>query len=194
MDGLVAAIDVPKLGELLLGNASRAHNKIAKDTLRRVLLTHATRRIPLHFTRPAHQRYGYAQRSARYRVIKQKKYHSTIDLVMTGRTKDAMSTQRTITVGGTAAGGNLRGDLKLRFPFGAAAQQAWARRAKGKSKGAPLSARARRDGKPRVTIAQMRKEIATIAPAEVSEINHELRDRYVDLVKTTTGARQRVQI
>lgn len=192
MDELVADIDVPKLGELLLGNSGRAHNRIARGALRETLLTHATKRIPGHFTRPAHAKYGYAERSPSYRHFKQKKYHSSIDLVMSGRTKQAMSSQRQIKIGGTAAGGTLKGDLILKFPFGVAAQAAFARRARGQSKGAPLAARARKDGKPRVTIAQMRKEIATIAPNEVSEINKQLRDRYVDLVLTTTGARQRV--
>jgi hypothetical protein len=193
-DGLLASIDVPKLGELLLGNASRTHNKIANTAMRETLLTHATRRIPQHFARPAHSKYGYAERSKPYRFFKQRKYGSAIDLVMTGRTKHAMSSQRQITVGGTATGGTLRGDLKLRFPFGLAAQQAHARRARGQSKGAPLSARGRRDGKPRVTIAQMRKEIATITPDEASQITAELRDRYVEGVKTTAGPRQRIKV
>ncbi|HWB13343.1 MAG TPA: hypothetical protein VG826_29225 [Pirellulales bacterium] len=193
-DGLIATIDVPKLGELLLGNAGRAHNRIARAAVSDTLLTHATRRIPGHFARSAHRKYGYADRAKPYIFWKQKKYGHTADLVMTGATQHGMSTQRSITVGGTAVGGNLRGDLKLRFPFGALAQKAWARRARGEARGAPLAARTRRDGKPRVTISQMKKEVAATTPDEVREISQEIRDRYVEGVKTTTGPRQRVKI
>lgn len=193
-DGLVAEIDVPKLGEFLVGNAGRAHNKIGKEAVRRALLTHHEKRIPGHFRRGAHQKYGYADRSPSYRHYKQRRYGSSIDLVMTGRTQHAMSSQAQITVGGTASGGTLNGQLKLRFPFGASAQQAHARRRRGQAKGAPLSARGRRDGKPRVTIEQMRREVATVLPSEVQEINRQLRVTYVDLVNSTTGSRQRVKV
>lgn len=192
-DRLEAVIEAPQLGELLLGNAARTHNRIAKSALRDVLLTHAQQRIPGHFTRPAHARYGYAMRSAQYRHYKQRRFHSSIDLVMTGRTKHAMGTQRQIQIGGTAAAGTLDGRLKLRFPFSLAAQAAHARRARGESKGAPLASRGRRDGRPRVTIEQMRREIAAFVPAELAQIQSQLRDRYVDLVNTTAGRRQRVK-
>jgi hypothetical protein len=200
-DQLLASIEIPKLGELLLDNAGRTHDRIAKTAMRETLLTHATTRILLHFARPAHDRYGYAERSPHYRHFKQKRFHTSIDLILSGRTKHAMTTQRQITVGGSATGGDLKGDLKLRFPWNltgnggqTTVQAAHARRRAGLSKGAPLSARARRDGKPRVTIAQMRKEIATITPDERSQMVAELRDRYVTGVKTTAGPRQRVKI
>jgi len=193
-DQLLASIEIPKLGELLLDNAGRTHNKIANNSIRATLLHHAESRIVQHFARPAHDRYGYAERSPHYRHFKKKRFHTSIDLILSGRTKHAMTTQRQITVGGTATGGTLRGDLKLKFPFGLAAQAAHARRARGQSKGAPLSARGRKDGRPRVTIAQMRKEIAAITADERSQMAAEVRDRYVDGVKTTAGPRQRVKI
>lgn len=200
-DQLLASIEIPKLGELLLDNAGRTHNRIANTAIRETLLTHATTRIPLHFTRPAHNRYGYAERSPHYRAFKQKKFHTSLDLVLSGRSKARMTSERKISVGGSATGGDLKGDLKLRFAWGltgegnqTTVQAAHGRRARGQSKGPPLSARGRKDGKPRVTIAQMKKEMAAITADERSAMAHEVRERYLEGVKTTAGPRQRVKI
>lgn len=172
---LSAQITVPALGELLARNASRAHNRVAKQAVRDVLTAHWQKRIPLHFTRPAHGRYGYAQRSPRYRFQKQKKFGSSIDLVRTGRTRQQMTSQAQITVAGTATAGTIRGNLTLRFPF----------------PGGGLRFKAAPGTRQRVTIEQMASEIRRITPDEIGQINSEVRDRYVHLVKTTTSARQR---
>jgi hypothetical protein len=177
-DQMIVTIDVPKLGEMLLGNASRAHNRIARQATREVLLDHWRKRIPLHFKRSAHSRYHYAERSPRYRFQKQKRYGSSIDLVRTGRTRDLMSSVNDagIRISGTAAGGTLAARLTLRFPF------------KGGSR------RYRGFSRQQVTIEQMAREIETFTPDEVSQMVGEVRDRYINLVKTTTSPRQQVKL
>lgn len=177
METFIATIDIPKLGELLKGNAARPHNKIAKNAVKHVLREHWSRRIPGHFQRSAHAKYHYATRSPRYRFYKQRKFGSSVDLVRSGRTREVMTSQFQIVIGGNAAGGTLTGKLILRFPF------------RGGTR------RFRKPGsRQAVTIAQMAREIETFTPEEVSQINREVRDRYVFLVNETTGPRQRVQI
>lgn len=177
-DGLIAQIRVPAIFELLLPTAGRLHNAIAKDAVRAVLVEHHRRRIPGHFTRPAHGKYGYAERSPRYRVQKQRKYGSSIDLVRTGRTRQQMTTQRQIAVGGQATAGTIHGRLTLRFPF----------------PGGSLRFRQNSRGRQRVTVEQMAREIRAITPDEITQINREIRGRYVDGVKARAGDRQLVKI
>lgn len=177
MDSFTATIEVPKLGELLVGSASRTHDRIAKQAVHDVLDIHWSRRIPGHFQRPAHGKYKYAERSKRYRFRKQKKYGSSIDLVMSGRTRDLMTSQRRIVIRGTAAGGTLTGRLILRFPFPGGSQ------------------RFRKTGtRQAVTIQQMAREIEAFTPEEITQINAEVRERYTFYVKTATGPRQRVTV
>lgn len=178
MDGLFAQIKVPAIFELLLPSAGRLHNSIVKDAVRDVLVEHHRRRIPGHFQRPAHGKYGYADRSPRYRAQKQRRYGSSIDLVRTGRTRQQMTTQRQITVGGQATAGTIRGRLTLRFPF----------------PGGSLRFKQDALGRQRVTIEQMAREIRAITPDEIQQINREIRGRYVDGVKARAGERQLVKI
>lgn len=171
------AIEVPKLGEFLLGSASRKHNALVKVAVRAVLMHHWRNRIPGHFQRPAHNRYGYAQRNARYRFSKQRKYGSSIDLVRTGRTRHVMTTQSRITVGGQASSGGVTGRLLLRFPFPGGTR------------------RFRRPGsRQAITIEQMAREIETIIPTEVREIEQQIREFYMVLIETDTSKRQRVKV
>lgn len=169
-------IEVPKLGDFLVGNATRKHNQLVKRAVHTVLMQHWRQRIPKHFTRPAHGKYGYAERSARYRVRKQKKYGTSIDLVRTGRTRHAMTTQFRITIGGQASSGGVTGRLHLRFPFPGGTRRF-----------------RRRGTRQAVTIEQMAKEIETITPDEVREITEQVRDAYMVLVDTDTSPRQRVK-
>lgn len=178
MDGLIAQIKVPAIFELLLPSAGRLHNSILKKVVEDVLVTHWRKRIPGHFQRPAHGKYGYADRSPRYRRQKQRKYGSSIDLVRTGRTRQQMTTQRSITVGGQATAGTIRGRLVLRFPF----------------PGGSLRFKPGVGNRQRVSIEQMAKELRAITPDEISQINREIRGRYVDGVKKRAGERQLVKI
>lgn len=171
------SIEVPKLGAFLVEKSKRAHNRIVKECVREVLTTHWRKRIPIHFTRPAHQKYGYAERNKRYRIRKQKKYGTSIDLVRTGRTRHAMTTQYRITVGGQASSGGVTGKLQLRFPFAGGT-----RRFKK-----PGSRQA-------ITIEQMAREIETITPDEIREINDQVMAAYLKKLETDTSPRQRVKV
>ncbi|HJT35718.1 MAG TPA: hypothetical protein VJ783_27060 [Pirellulales bacterium] len=169
------SIEVPKLGDFLVEKSRRAHNRIVKQVVTEVLTTHWRKRIPGHFQRPAHQKYGYAERNKRYRIQKQRKYGTSIDLVRTGRTRHAMTTQYRITIGGQGDG--VVGKLHLRFPFAGGTR------------------RFRKPGsRQAITIEQMAREIETITPDEIREINEQVLAAYLKHVETDTSPRQRVKV
>lgn len=101
--------------------AMRHYNRIVKQSLREVLETHHKKRIPGHFAKSARQKYGYAPRNAKYMRYKNRRYHSSRDLVKTGRSEREMTNPANakITIGGAAEGGKhpLNAKLSLRFPW-----------------------------------------------------------------------------
>lgn len=159
-----------------LVHSDRVHNRLMKVTMREAAEDHWRRRVPGHFTRPAHNKYGYAERSKKYRFYKQRKYGSSIDLVRTGRTRHVMTTQKQIRLGGSATGRGVIARVILRFPFPGGTQ-----RFKGQSR-------------QRVTIEQMMREIRAITAAEGAEIATFVHGSYVRHVETDTSARQRIKI
>jgi hypothetical protein len=154
----------------------RLHNRCAKEALRDEGLNHWKTRIPGHFSRSAHSRYGYQARSQRYMRIKARRWRSVTDLVKTGHLKnDMVNTPPVITIGGKAAdesgaSGGLKLKLVMPFHIGQEAQAHYANLATlfgRKAVFAAMNNAARRAG---VTIAQMQKEIATIVPEEYRAI------------------------
>jgi hypothetical protein len=146
----------------------RIHNRCAKEALRAEGLDHHKRRIPQHFTRSAHAKYGYMRRKDKYMRIKARRYHSATDLVKSGATKQEML-QNTpkIRIGGKAAddagaSGELKLTLELNFPFSKDAQAAVAKRIASRRRFQRTYTYS--SDKTGVTIAQMKKEIATITP------------------------------
>lgn len=109
-------IEVPKRPEDI---AKRWHNKYAKDALRETAEKwHGHEKgFKKHWRRDARQRYNHFPRTEHYKWIKAKYYHSTVDLIKTGDTREHMTLNYKVTVGGTALGENLRATLILRFPF-----------------------------------------------------------------------------
>lgn len=167
------ALEVPAM----LVKSERIHNALVKRVFRTVIEHHHERRIPRHFQQSAHGRYGYADRSKRYRFAKQKRYGSSIDLVRTGRTRRQMISQRQLTLGGQASTSGLKATLRLRFPFPGG------------------TGRVRNSaGRQKVTIEQMAREIETIAADEMREIQQQIHDGYVVLVETDTSSRQRIKV
>ena len=158
----------------------RLHNRCAKEALREQGLHHWKVRIPQHFTRSAHAKYGYQARSARYMRIKARRWRSVTDLVKTGHLKsDICNTPPVIRIGGKAAddagdGGQLKLNLILPFHVGDKAQAAYRELAEKFGRGAVHAARknaARRAAyNIGVSIAQMRKELAAITEGEAKEI------------------------
>lgn len=168
------ALEVPQM----LVASPRLHNAFCKRALRAAIEYHHERRIPLHFQRAAHGKYGYAERSKRYRVAKQKKYGSSLDLVRTGATMRKMTRERQLSIGGQASSSGLRATLRLRFPFPA-----------DLSRGG-----VRKDGRPKITAGEMVREIEAITPDELAEIQRQINDVYLVLVDTDASARQRVKV
>jgi hypothetical protein len=153
----------------------RMHNRTAKDALREQGMHHWKARIPGHFTRSAHGKYGYQARSQRYMRIKARRYHSATDLVKFGRLKmDLINTPPVIRIGGKAAddegnGAGLKLTLTMPFHVGDKAATHYSELARKFGRGAVRAAKrdaAKRTG---VTIAQMRKEIAAITTDEAKD-------------------------
>lgn len=173
--GVVLETDIPTRPEDI---AQRHHNRFAKEAMRRVLITHHEKRIPVHFTKVAHQKYGYQSRTLKYMKAKARKYHSTTDLIKTGNTRRQMTSAggRKITIGGAAEGGKkaLEGTLTLRFPFPGGT---------GRFR--------KEDTHQQVTIQQMNKEIKAITPEERHEIAKQLMKEYWSQVNQFRGKRRR---
>lgn len=156
----------------------RLHNRCAKEALRAEGVKHHKERIPLHFERPAHSRYGYQRRSEKYMRFKARKFRSVTDLVKTKRTKEAMTQgEAKIRIGGKAAddagvAAGLKLTLTLPFPIGQDAQQQVARKIRS---GRRHFEKRQTSG---VTIPQMKKEIATIIPSEAYQIARGFRRGY----------------
>lgn len=153
----------------------RMHNRCAKEALFEQGMQHWKVRIPQHFTRSAHSRYGYQARSAKYMRMKARRYRSVTDLVKRGQMRDEMiKTPPVIRIGGRAAddaghSAGLKLTLILPFHVGQKAQAYYATLARiGRAQVQAAQARARtRAG---VTIHQMRKEVATIRQDEAQQI------------------------
>jgi hypothetical protein len=127
----------------------RLHNQISRNVMRAVLLTHHEKRLPGHFAANAKSKYNYQPRTEATQRIKQAKYHHTVELVQSGKTKRAMTGSFPVVrmTGDTSR--ILIGKIRYRFPF-------------------PVS----RDAKePRhISMAQMGKEIAVMTTEEQQEM------------------------
>lgn len=173
----------------------RIHNRAAKDALRAEAEKHHKERIPGHFTRSAAQKYGHMRRTPRYMRMKARRWGSVTDLVKTGDTKDEMTQNAVIRVGGKAAdadgtSGELRVTIELRFPFGRDAQKAVAKAIRtGKLRRGHTSG-AHRSG---VTIRQMRKEIASITDAEHTQIARGFLRRYGENLASALSRAPRIR-
>ncbi len=184
-------LDLP--GRLV--NSDRLHARIVRECVREELMAHWRNRIPGHFNRSATQKYRYAPRVTRYRrrgpggqktisyaAWKQQKFGSNSDLVKTGRSRHAMTTQSKITIGGTASihsrkAPGINGQLRMRFPFPGG-----------------TGARRKPNSKDGVDIAQMIREVSIVLPQESREMSESLADRYVTKVVSDTSRRQRMRI
>ncbi|MDQ3288917.1 MAG: hypothetical protein M3Q42_11805 [Pseudomonadota bacterium] len=162
----------------------RLHNRAAKDALREEGEKHHKQRMPGHFQRSAAGKYGHMRRKEKYIRFKARRWRSVTDLVKTGATKMAMlQSQPTIRVGGKAAdddgkSGSLRLTLTMPFPPGAGAQQAYAQASPYARKQMKQRAAKEQAAASRVTIQQMRKELATIIDPEARDIAKGFIQRY----------------
>lgn len=116
LPNFVWVIEVPERAADL---ARRYHNQYAKEALRETIEQwhDSPKGFPKHFKRDARQRYRHFKRDEKYKRMKARKYHSTVDLIKTGRTQRRMESQYKLRLGGSATGGNLSVNLILSFPF-----------------------------------------------------------------------------
>ena len=161
-------IEMPELAAL----SPRKNNELIKAAMRPVLDFHWKRRIPYHFTPPAHAKYKYATRSPKYLSAKIRRYHVGADLVKTGRSRAEMTARARIRIGGTASGGTINGTIEMRFPFrgGTGAQRQVGNRQS-------------------ITILQMIREVRAISDDEIREIERQIADNYMVLLETDTTKR-----
>jgi hypothetical protein len=167
--------------------STRLHNKYAKEALRETLDLHWSKNTRKHFQLGARQRYGYAPRSVRYNLFKKRWKGHTIEMLLTGRSRQQMSSKRPqIRVGGAAEGGKkgLSGYYFLRFPFSGDAQFAMRKRAR-------RIKRAQWVGKRQNKLPQLRKEMERWAGDEVQQAKEEFANRYMAKVNAYRGRRQR---
>lgn len=89
----------------------RDHATFLRESLRETMREHHERHIPRHFEPFAAAKYGYLQRSARYRARKARAGYGNVDNVLTGRTRSQVTSSRTITATQT------RARLVMRLPL-----------------------------------------------------------------------------
>lgn len=108
----VCELDVPTRPEDL---AVRYHNKYVKEALRDAVERwwQHEKGFKSRFTRAAKTRFHHFERQEKYKRFKARKYHSTLDLVKTGDSRQQMFTQAKFTVGGSAEGG--KGPISVTF-------------------------------------------------------------------------------
>lgn len=112
----VCELDVPTRAEDL---AKRYHNKYAKEALFDAVVRWQghEKGFKARFTRDAKTRFHHFERQEKYKQQKARKYHSTLDLVKTGKSRERMFNQAKIQIGGSAEGGNLTVTITMRFDF-----------------------------------------------------------------------------
>lgn len=192
---LVITLDVPRKFEDLV---DRKHNAFAKESLREVIETHWKERIPLHFRQDARSRYGYKERKDAYKRMKDRRYQSRRDLVLTGASERNMKVNRKITVGGTAAKGTLKGTLHLRFAWAAKIREHFEQTTKHRRKHGNVTSitttAERKKVRPNVTPADMKREMQAMTVEERRAIADEMKTRYLDKVQAYRSGRKRRRV
>lgn len=171
-------VEVPKM----LVTSARVHNRLIRASLSSAMFAHATKREPVHFTRPARAKYAYKPRSTNYAIAKQRKYKTGgLDLVKTGALRRKALAEYKLTVSGSAVDKTGADTAKgvsgtIRFPF-------------------PESIKHRNVKNPRaVTLKDMKRELEALTPDELLDISRDMELAYGVLVETSTIARQRIDI
>jgi hypothetical protein len=160
-----------------LTRQDRYWNKYAREALGDELVRHHQENIPKHFRLGAAQQYGYMQRRQTTKNKKRKVWRkpANLDLVRSGVTAKAIMGARQITfagrMGGPGRGGpGLTGRLNMWLPF-------------------PV----RRDNPPgRITVEEIKKEIAAVSDAEGQQIAIRVGMGIVNRINAYHGPMRRV--
>lgn len=152
----------------------RVLNAAGKTALGEVLRTHHRRRIRQHFEATNREKYRHKPRTESTKRRKMARYRSRTDLVKSARTRDRMTTQYQIRIGGTVAGTSARspgltGTLILKFPFPASFD----------------------NSTNRVTLADMRDEIGRWTPEEEKEAAAQFAEIYAKEISRATAGKKR---
>jgi hypothetical protein len=169
-------IDIPLRADDV---AKRHHNRFVKEAINEVLIAHHRFRLPGHFERSAHGKYGYRQRSEKYIREKARRYHSVVDLVKSGKSKNRMMHEQRIVIGGSAEGGKkpIDGKLIVSFDFQGGGGRRYRKRASPQA----------------VLIETMHKEIQAITDDERGQIAHQFREAYLQRLRNFRSSRLRVR-
>ncbi|HEV2970639.1 MAG TPA: hypothetical protein VGY55_11775 [Pirellulales bacterium] len=177
MPNLIITISMPQRMENLI---KRDHNRIAKEALRAVLEEHHKKRIPEHFKPYAHAKYGYRNRTTKYRSLKARLGLGDVDLVLTGATEAEMTRNAEITMSGAAEGAqkSLGGTMTLKFPFGSKMQASYAKKSRSYTGGGPkrYGEQPKRGG---VNLEEMRREIQFIRDDEAKQMAKQFLAEYM---------------
>lgn len=191
------------LPEMLLASP-RKHQELARAGMQEALDYHHRYVMPEHFKPSAHQKYNHKDRSPKWIAYKVRRYRTGIDHVASGRSKVEVLYKRRILVSGT--GEQLRGQLKMRLPFGGGTgetvdadfyrrlsaalatetdprKRAWIVKR--------LQNQENNRGKVGVTPAQQIKELQTITSDEARDATKRMGDRYIDKIKEMKRPRLR---
>jgi hypothetical protein len=174
---LVCELDVPERPEDL---TKRDHNKYAKEALFDAVVRwhgHRESGFPTRFQREAKTRFRHFERSEKYKRMKARKYHSTVDLIKSGDSKESMLTRVKIAVGGTAVKDTLHATATMRFAF----------------KGG--SGRFRTQGtRQEVTVERMLVELQTCDQQDAELIAKWLLEGYMQRLNNHRKTRKRIRI
>lgn len=208
-------VDLPQRAEQLVGvRGQRQHNKFVKDGMRAALQFHHATHIPRHFLLNARNVYGHMERKRPYKKAKAKKMRSVTDLVYTGETEKMWKTgqgYKALRVGGQvdeSAGRPLTGSLTYSWSFTERVRQHMQKKfaaAKFSDKPTATEKSAKRfvrrqilgaldkvREKAGVTIEQMKREVATMIPAEQKKIADVLFAEYWKKVEALRPPKKRV--
>jgi len=179
---LVCELDVPDRPEDM---AIRWHNRYFKEALfDAVVRWHGASRhesgskgFPARFTREAKTRFHHFERSEKYKRMKARRYHSTLDLVKSGDSREEMLNRVKVQIGGTAEGKTITVTLTMRFAF----------------KGG--SGRFRKEGtRQQVTVERMLVELTTCDQQDAELIAKWTLEGYMDRLNRHRSSRKRIRL
>lgn len=116
MPQMVCTLDIPTRAEDL---AIRYHNKYLKEALFDAVVRWQGHEdgFKARFKREAKTRFHHFERAPKYKAMKARKYHSTVDLIKTGDSKEEMLHRFKVQIGGTAENKSITVTIRTRFAF-----------------------------------------------------------------------------
>ena len=171
----VCELDIPTRTEDL---AIRHHNKYVKEALFDAVVRwhgHAEG-FKTRFKREAKTRFHHFERQEKYKRYKARRYHSTVDLIKTGKSKEQMLSQAKIQIGGTAEKGTITVTVSMRFAFRGG------------------TGRFRKETHQGVTIEQMRIEVQDCDAKDAELVSKWTLEGYMKRINSHRASRKRIRL